>query len=170
MSEDTRDTATCDDSLLPPPKATELQDVTAGLDDVADEKKALASPDTKAEVKFVSADSQNGDAILDIENVRAAFSGMGKEELMKFANDPFWVRTRWVLFIGFWVLWVAMVAGAIAIIVLAPKCAPPKPRRWWEQSALYSVDSLSLDGSNDLGKVDGKLRFLLVHPLLSLHY
>merc|ERR1719228_2274691 len=24
---------------------------------------------------------------------------------MQYANDPFWVRLRWVLFIAFWVIW-----------------------------------------------------------------
>lgn len=28
------------------------------------------------------------------------FSGLTKEELMKFANDPTWVRLRWGLFIA----------------------------------------------------------------------
>lgn len=92
------------------------------------------------EVKYASPTSQNGDAKIDIENIKSAFAGMGKEELMKFANDPFWVRTRWFLFILFWLLWLAMLAGAIAIIVLAPKCAPPTPREWWEQSPVYKAD------------------------------
>lgn len=64
---------------------------------------------------------------------------MGKEELMKFANDPFWVRLRWFLFISFWVLWVAMLAGAIAIILMAPKCIAPNPRKWWEESPIVRL-------------------------------
>lgn len=64
---------------------------------------------------------------------------MGKEELMKFANDPFWVRLRWFLFISFWVLWIAMLAGAIAIIVMAPKCVAPKPKKWWEESPIVRL-------------------------------
>jgi phage shock protein PspC (stress-responsive transcriptional regulator) len=71
--------------------------------------------------------------------MKIAFAGMGKEELMKFANDPFWVRLRWFLFIFFWLLWAAMLAGAIAIIIMAPKCAAPAPLKWWEQSPLYQV-------------------------------
>lgn len=55
---------------------------------------------------------------------------MSKEELMKYATDPFWVRLRWILFIGFWLLWVGMLVGAIGIIIAAPKCAPPAPRTW----------------------------------------
>lgn len=113
-------------------------------DDGADEKLvredgALKTSKDASEVKFISVDSQNGDAKIDIENMKIAFAGMGKEELMKFANDPFWVRLRWFLFIFFWLLWAAMLAGAIAIIIMAPKCAAPAPLKWWEQSPLYQV-------------------------------
>merc|ERR1719260_696987 len=44
---------------------------------------------------------------------------------MQYANDPFWVRLRWVLFIAFWVIWVAMLVASIAIIVYTPKCPSP---------------------------------------------
>lgn len=67
---------------------------------------------------------------------------MGKEELMKFVNDPFWVKLRWVLFIGFWLLWAAMLAGAIAIIVMAPKCSAPEPKKLWEESPIVQLDNL----------------------------
>jgi len=134
--------------------------------DEADEKmftedSALKTNKDASEVKFISVDSQNGDAKIDIENMKIAFAGMGKEELMKFANDPFWVRLRWFLFISFWVLWVAMLAGAVAIIVIAPKCTAPPPLEWWEKSPLYQVfvpafkDGEKLrDGTGDL---EGKL-------------
>ncbi|XP_014609694.1 PREDICTED: neutral and basic amino acid transport protein rBAT isoform X2 [Polistes canadensis] len=88
------------------------------------------------EVKFIS---ENGDAKIDIETPKQTLSGMGKEELMKFANDPFWVRLRWFLFISFWVLWVSMLAGAIAIIIVAPKCVSPKPKQWWEESPIVKL-------------------------------
>jgi solute carrier family 3 protein 2 len=74
--------------------------------------------------------------------VKETLSGMGKEELMKFANDPFWVRLRWILFITFWLLWAAMLAGAIAIIVVAPKCAVPEPKKLWEESPIIQLDAL----------------------------
>lgn len=57
---------------------------------------------------------------------------MTKEELMKFANDPFWIRLRWIFFILFWLLWVAMLAGAILIIVKAPKCTAPVELKWYD--------------------------------------
>lgn len=64
---------------------------------------------------------------------------MTKEELMKYANDPFWVKLRWFLFILFWLSWVAMLAGAIAIIVFAPKCAAPTPLVWWKKGPLIQI-------------------------------
>lgn len=96
-------------------------------------------------MKFIA---ENGDAKIDIEVVKQAFSGMGKEELMKFANDPFWVKLRWALFITFWLLWLAMLAGAVAIIVMAPKCSPPEPKKLWEESPIVQLDvSDSLDNN-----------------------
>ncbi|XP_043665069.1 neutral and basic amino acid transport protein rBAT isoform X2 [Vespula pensylvanica] len=102
---------------------------------LTDESKISPTKDA-TEVKFIS---ENGDAKIDIETAKQTLSGMGKEELMKFANDPFWVRLRWFLFISFWVLWIAMLAGAIAIIVMAPKCVAPKPKKWWEESPIVRL-------------------------------
>lgn len=69
---------------------------------------------------------------------------MGKSELMKYANDPFWIKLRWFLFIAFWVLWIAMLVGAIAIIVMAPKCAAPSPKKWFEESPIVKLSSSDL--------------------------
>lgn len=97
-------------------------------------------------MKFIS---ENGDAKIDIETVKETLSGMTKEELMKFANDPFWVRLRWGLFVGFWLLWAAMLAGAIAIIVMAPKCSAPEPKKLWEESPIVQLE-ISNSPSNNL--------------------
>ncbi|XP_046401625.1 maltase 2-like isoform X2 [Ischnura elegans] len=134
--------------------------------------KLLAGEDGVAtEVKFISAagDAQNnGDANISIEAVKLAFTGMGKEELMKFANDPFWIKLRWFLFVLFWLLWAAMLAVAIAIIVMAPKCAAPAPKTWWEESPLYQVNvptfkdgSESQDGKGDLKGIKEKLDYFI---------
>lgn len=123
---------------------------------VGDEKNGHNSgKGNNIEVKYITPTSQNGDAKIDIDNLKSAFAGMGKEELMKFANDPFWVRTRWFLFILFWLLWAAMLAGAIAIIVMAPKCAAPAPREWWEQSPVYKVDVAAFSSNQNRGDLAG---------------
>merc|ERR1712179_127616 len=56
-------------------------------------------------VKITSSETK-----IDIGKEKEAPMGLSKEELMKFANDPYWVRLRWILFILFWVIWVAMLA------------------------------------------------------------
>lgn len=66
---------------------------------------------------------------------------MSKDELMKYANDPFWVRLRWIFFILFWAAWGAMLIGAIMIIVNAPKCAPPQPLPWYKKGPLAKFSS-----------------------------
>ncbi|XP_070166605.1 amino acid transporter heavy chain SLC3A1 [Polyergus mexicanus] len=108
------------------------------------------------EVKFIS---ENGDVKIDIEPVKNAFAGMSKEELMKFVNDPFWVRLRWVLFIFFWLLWAGMLAGAIAIIVTAPKCSAPEPKKFWEESPVIQLD-ISNSPSDDLKGLESILNDL----------
>ncbi|XP_026836969.1 uncharacterized protein LOC6553572 isoform X5 [Drosophila erecta] len=99
------------------------------------------------EVKFIKGDHQNGDAKIDIGTVnggKPAFTGMSKEELMKYANDPFWVRLRWIFFVCFWAIWVGMLVGAILIIIGAPKCAAPQPLPWFKRgphAKFASVDT-----------------------------
>lgn len=120
-----------------------------------EQSKLLVEPAT--EVKFIAADSLNGDAKIDMDNVRLAFSGMSKDELMKYANDPFWVRLRWFLFIIFWLAWLGMLAGAIAIIFFAPKCPAAAPREWWEKGPLIPIDvnTYSADGNDPLRSLNG---------------
>ncbi|XP_076657440.1 CD98 heavy chain [Halictus rubicundus] len=110
-----------------------------------EENKVSTAKDTTEAVKFVN---ENGDTKIDIDTVKQVLSGMGKEELMKFANDPFWVRMRWFLFITFWLLWAAMLFGAIAIVVMAPKCSAPKPKEWWEKSPIVQIDPAETSSHN----------------------
>ncbi|XP_037028275.1 neutral and basic amino acid transport protein rBAT isoform X2 [Bradysia coprophila] len=108
-----------------------------GADDPMLESEEKAQLAKKEEVKFTSAsDRKNGDAKIDIGEIDKGFTGMTKEELMKFANDPFWVRLRWIFFILFWALWIGMLVGAIMIIIGAPKCAAPTPLSWYKQGPL----------------------------------
>ncbi|KAI5631507.1 alpha amylase, catalytic domain-containing protein [Phthorimaea operculella] len=89
-------------------------------------------------------DHRNGDTKIELDAAaKRQFTGLTKEELQKYADDPFWVRLRWFMFVLFWALWLCMLAGAIAIIVRAPKCAAPEPKTWYEKGPLvdYSSDS-----------------------------
>ncbi|KAJ8925930.1 hypothetical protein NQ315_009782 [Exocentrus adspersus] len=116
---------------------------------------AIAMSDMKASPN----QKQNGDAKLDIGEVKI-FGGMDKEELMKYANDPFWVRLRWFLFITFWVLWAAMLVGAVMIIYAAPKCDPPPPRTWWQEGPLTEIAPDSTP--EDLKLIDNNVRGVII--------
>lgn len=48
--------------------------------------------------------------------------GLTKEELMKYANEPFWVRLRNILFAVFWIVWVAILVAAVGYVINSPKC------------------------------------------------
>lgn len=49
------------------------------------------------------------------------------------------MRTRFVLLILFWLGWVGMLAGAIVIIVQAPRCKPIPEMNWWNEGPLYQI-------------------------------
>uniref|UniRef100_A0A1B0B6R9 alpha-glucosidase n=1 Tax=Glossina palpalis gambiensis TaxID=67801 RepID=A0A1B0B6R9_9MUSC len=135
-------------------KMTQEDAVNDGADEqmlrVEDNDKLTVKRD---EVKFIKGDHQNGDAKIDIGGTPTpAFTGMTKEELMKYANDPFWVRLRWIFFITFWLIWLAMLGGAIFIIIDAPKCAPPAPLPWYKRGLLAKFSTFSV-ADDDIAKV-----------------
>lgn len=120
------------------------------------------SSEPKIEIKFL--DPKNGDTKIDISEVRQVFVGMGKDELMKFANDPFWVKMRWFLFILFWVMWVGMLAGAIAIILFAPKCdslvMSQKQGNTFYRINVKNFKDSNHDGKGDIAGLESKLDYL----------
>lgn len=81
---------------------------------------------------------------------------MTKEELMKFANDPFWVRLRWIFFILFWALWIGMLVGAIMIIIGAPKCAAPTPLSWYKQGPLALLSATNDEEPSEFKSIGAK--------------
>lgn len=130
-----------------------------------DERTKLTEEPT---VEFIKGPVADGEASVVIDSPRStdadgnkpighAFIGLTKEELMKFAEDPFWRKLRLFLFIGFWVIWLVMLVAAIIVIVLAPKC-PERPKlTWWQSSLVYQVYPQSFkDGNNDDGMGDLK--------------
>jgi len=91
---------------------------------------------------------------------KGQYESLTKEELMKFANDPYWVRLRWILFVLFWIIWVAMLVASIVIIINAPKCPSPEPKKWWQKNAMYEVNVG--DGEfTDIKAIQKKLDYLV---------
>ncbi|XP_072232559.1 solute carrier family 3 member 2a [Leuresthes tenuis] len=85
---------------------------------------------------------KNGSVKLKVPEDEVTFTGLSKDELMKVAGTPGWVRTRWVLLVLFWLGWVGMLAGAIVIIVQAPRCKPIPEMNWWNEGPIYQISDL----------------------------
>ncbi|XP_068611817.1 amino acid transporter heavy chain SLC3A2-like [Brachionichthys hirsutus] len=81
----------------------------------------------------------NGSVKVKVPEDELSFTGLSKEELMKVAGTPGWVRTRWALLVLFWLGWMGMLAGAVAIIVRAPRCKAIPEMSWWNRGPLYQV-------------------------------
>lgn len=128
----------------------------------------MALTDENSKVKFTNANhampvdhSRNGEAKVEIEGIKVVFAGMGKEELMRFANDPFWIRLRWSLLLLFWFVWLAMLVGAIVIVVYAKRCDPLPTLDWWQRNVIYEVEPASFEDSD--GDGNGDLRGIAKH-------
>uniref|UniRef100_A0A3Q1IAK8 Solute carrier family 3 member 2 N-terminal domain-containing protein n=1 Tax=Anabas testudineus TaxID=64144 RepID=A0A3Q1IAK8_ANATE len=63
---------------------------------------------------------------------------MTKQELESAAGGPGWRKMRCYLVLLFWLAWVAMLAGSIAIIVMSPRPAVV-PLKWWQKSLFYRL-------------------------------
>ncbi|KAG1959286.1 4F2 cell-surface antigen heavy chain-like [Pimephales promelas] len=94
------------------------------------------------------------------EDTEVKFTGLSKEELMKVAGTTGWVRTRWALLVLFWLGWVGMLAGAIVIIVQAPRCKPIPEMNWWNEGLLYQISDVNAFSDNGLKGVEEKLDYL----------
>ncbi|XP_023374251.1 4F2 cell-surface antigen heavy chain [Otolemur garnettii] len=92
----------------------------------------------------------------DAEAAAAAkFTGLSKEELLKVAGSPGWVRTRWALLLLFWLGWLGMLAGAVVIIVQAPRCRELPVQQWWHMGALYRIGDLQAFQASESGNLAG---------------
>jgi len=137
-------------------------DEAKGLTEATDQKVNIAPSDTKIEMGK------------EKEKVEEGFKGLSKEELMQFANDPFWVKLRWVLFILFWIIWVAMLAASVVIIIYAPKCPSPEAKQWWQKGPVYKSSvggftDLNGDKVTDLKDVKENLDYLVGAGVGSLY-
>ncbi|XP_019732930.1 4F2 cell-surface antigen heavy chain-like [Hippocampus comes] len=81
------------------------------------------------------------------------FTGLNKEELLRVAGTPGWVRTRWALLVLFWLGWLGMLGGAVLLILQAPRCRDRPATHWWNRGALYHVPSVH--AFTDAGDIRG---------------
>uniref|UniRef100_A0A665UAJ2 Solute carrier family 3 member 2b n=1 Tax=Echeneis naucrates TaxID=173247 RepID=A0A665UAJ2_ECHNA len=102
------------------------------------------------------------------------FTGLSKEELLRVAGTPGWVRTRWTLLLVFWLGWLGMLVGAVVIILHAPECRQLPDTKWWNEGPLYQIGHIqAFTASQDLKgleqKVDSlsqlKVKGLVVGPI-----
>ena len=90
------------------------------------------------------------------KNESIEFAGLSKEQMAKYSNDPTWVRVRWVLFALFWIVWLSLLAAAVAIVVMSPRCAVRPKHHWWQKEVVYQVDVAKFKDSN--GDLTGDLQ------------
>ncbi|XP_016366407.1 4F2 cell-surface antigen heavy chain-like [Sinocyclocheilus rhinocerous] len=94
------------------------------------------------------------------ENAGVKYTGLSKDELIKIASTAGWVRTRWVLLVLFWFGWIGMLAGAIVIIVQAPRCKPIPEMNWWNEGPLYQISDVNAFSEKGLKGVEEKLDYM----------
>ena len=90
-------------------------------------------------------------------NSEVSFSGLRKKELMKFADDPFWVRVRIILFAAFWIGWILLLVAAVVIVVAPHARFPERPNmKWYETDVVYKVDPKSFKDTSNKDVTVGK--------------
>ncbi|KAG7484040.1 hypothetical protein MATL_G00044790 [Megalops atlanticus] len=136
----------------------DLKDVE--LNDLDQEKQPMTGVDTSnADGISPTGTEKNGCVKVKIpDEEESKFTGLSKEELLKVAGTPGWVRTRWALLVLFWLGWLGMLAAAIAIIIQAPRCKPLPKMNWWNHGPLYQIGDLkSFTEAENLRGVEEKI-------------
>lgn len=89
------------------------------------------------------------------------FTGLNKEELLRVAGTPGWVRTRWTLLVVFWLGWLGMLVGAVLIILQAPRCRDLPETSWWNDGPLYQIGNIqAFTDTHDLKGLEQKISSL----------
>ncbi|XP_063042313.1 amino acid transporter heavy chain SLC3A2-like [Engraulis encrasicolus] len=106
----------------------------------------------------MTGDAKNGTVKVNVSEDDVKFTGLSKEELMRVAGTAGWVRTRWFLLILFWLGWLGMLAGAIVIIIQAPRCKELPEMNWWNEGPLYQIRNMeAFAGAKGLAGVEERL-------------
>jgi len=87
----------------------------------------LTGGDGSSKVTFTASSAGGGgDKEGNVEfSGRNIAQGLTKEELMKYATDPTWMKVRSTIFGLYWLVWLAMLGASIFIIATAKKCPSP---------------------------------------------
>lgn len=93
------------------------------------------------------------------------YRGMGKEELLRFSNRPFWRNLRYICMSVVLTGWLALLITVVAIVLTYPQCREARPKEWWQKTVIYRVYVPSFldsdcDGIGDLEGVRMKLDYL----------
>ncbi|KAF7652800.1 hypothetical protein LDENG_00092130 [Lucifuga dentata] len=149
--------------------ATEADVSETDLDQEEQEKQPMTGAGADGAASFTGGGAEkNGSVKLKIpeeeeEEEEVRFTGLNKEELLRVAGTPGWVWTRWVLLVLFWLGWVGMLAGAVLLILQAPRCRQIPDSSWWSDGTLYQIPNVQAfsDGHNLKG-VEQKLDSLVL--------
>ncbi|XP_041827273.1 4F2 cell-surface antigen heavy chain-like [Melanotaenia boesemani] len=88
-------------------------------------------------------EAKNGSVKVKIlEDEEVKFTGLNKEELLRVAGSPGWVRIRWTLLLLFWLGWLGMLVGAVLIVLQAPRCRELPETNWWNKGPLYQIGNI----------------------------
>lgn len=60
------------------------------------------------------------------------------EELEVAAGGPSWKKMRCYLIAVFWLVWLAMLSGSVAVVVMSPRPVVTS-LTWWQKSLFYQV-------------------------------
>uniref|UniRef100_A0A8C6T5Q5 Solute carrier family 3 member 2 n=1 Tax=Neogobius melanostomus TaxID=47308 RepID=A0A8C6T5Q5_9GOBI len=153
-----RDTETPRHHQAEEEKALDLEEeektpMTAGDQGASADSEAAQGPEQNGAVKLKIPEEEEEDAV--------HFTGLNKEELLRVAGTPGWVRTRWSLLVLFWLSWLGMLAAAVLIILKAPPCKELPSLNWWNEGPLYGVRSIQdFSAAGNIRGVEQRLEHL----------
>lgn len=93
------------------------KDLKMASKDQANDSSSMLTPNINIDITDTS-----GQMPVKSMNIDSSRVGLSKEELLKYADQPFWVRLRNILFATFWIVWLSILAAAIGYVIQTPGC------------------------------------------------